>query len=1241
MIIRNSFLGTYISGYSASRELRSWLIFCLFAAIFFGPVSPGLSATQPIAPPIPFGFIGVYGPCDFYVVDIATDGEGNVHVIDPRFRSVTRCGRDGTPQLEIQDSAFSWLRGLGVDSQGRIYVLDPVAGTIRVYSSLGTIIDVWEGFQGAESMDVDENDRIFVALNGNGSGVDAIATFDTAGNELMRFGSTGSGPGEFNRLHDVAVAPDGSIYVADTGNCRVQKFDLQGNYLLTIGKWGSLPGEFKEPVSVSVDSSGNFFVSDRRNYRVQKFDENGNFLQLWGSKGTDPGQFFEHHGLTVAPDDTIWVAGYHGHDIQHFDNNGNLLERWQGHVSGPGEFSDPRGIGILANTLFAIDGWNQRVQAFDVSSGQYLYKWGERGQGDATVFNFPRALAIGPDGDLYISDDDHVRRIKPDGTFVTRYPRLEGARPGSRGLAISPTGILFQTDKGNHRIIKADTNTGETLLQWGTFGSGPGEFNRPFGVALGPDGSVYVADTNNHRIQQFTQDGEYIQEWGADGELLGPVALAIDEARNILYVGDEWRERVVAYDLDGNFLFSWGSPGQGLGEFSGIWDIAVDQDSSVYVSENDNGRVQKFVYSVYYVHVGGTRGNGPSTPGDWSLSNCYPTIMAANDQVSSASDKICLYKETHEISGGNVILNAGYVYNADEDNDYLSCIVTYDADSASKLILKPGQDTTIKGITFQGQTTNWSSALELTNDSASPTTITVQYSRFLNNTGQQADGGVGAAIRINDSTGGTVTINMSNCSFEGNSARHQGGALYISNNCNGTISNCEFIDNFMESGQIAGKGGAIMINGSEGVIITNSTFSGNKSTFSGGAIFCKDSDLSITGSTFENNEANYEQGNSWTAGGAIRVVDYTNDGSAKTFTLSNCTFTNNTVNADSDREGDGGAIGVKGLDASDLVTFTARGCMFSGNYSHIGGAVHLGRYCHPATIERCLFDSNYSRSNGGAIVRGGGPADCAGQTLTLKYCIFLGNKAGVESDGTAAPDESSLGGAVHSRLYPQVIAYNCSFLDNKSSGGVSNEGDALSNYLEGGSFDSDDKRHTLKNCAFYGTGTNSEIYADDDASNYAFKEVVNCAYESGELSGNVGTSSNNVALTSNPFTSLTDATLSLDSPCIDAGENSVWSGIPNITDIEGNSITDASGNIVAAGGTVDIGAYEFTNVFCEGDFDHDGDVDGLDLAVFAADFGRTDCGGDCEGDFDSDDDVDGSDLAVFAADFGRTDCPMP
>ena len=77
--------------------------------------------------------------------------------------------------------------------------------------------------------------------------------------------------------------------------------------------------------------------------------------------------------------------------------------------------------------------------------------------------------------------------------------------------------------------------------------------------------------------------------------------------------------------------------------------------------------------------------------------------------------------------------------------------------------------------------------------------------------------------------------------------------------------------------------------------------------------------------------------------------------------------------------------------------------------------------------------------------------------------------------------------------------------------------------------------------------------------------------------------------------------------------------------------------------TINDRSYIATYVFrCDGDFDGDGDVDGSDLAVFSADFGRTDCSAEnpCSGDFDNDTDVEGSDLAVFAANFGRTDQPV-
>jgi DNA-binding beta-propeller fold protein YncE len=86
--------------------------------------------------------------------------------------------------------------------------------------------------------------------------------------------------------------------------------------------------------------------------------------------------------------------------------------------------------------------------------------------------------------------------------------------------------------------------------QWGTEGSGEGEFNTPGGIAIASDGSVYVADTNNHRIQKFTSEGVFVSKWGTEGS--------------------------------------------GDGELQAPNDVAVASDGSVYVADSKNNRIQKF-----------------------------------------------------------------------------------------------------------------------------------------------------------------------------------------------------------------------------------------------------------------------------------------------------------------------------------------------------------------------------------------------------------------------------------------------------------------------------------------------------------------------------------------------------------------------------------------------------------------------------------------------------------------------
>src|SRR6266571_4521585 len=73
------------------------------------------------------------------------------------------------------------------------------------------------------------------------------------------------------------------------------------------------------------------------------------------------------------------------------------------------------------------------------------------------------------------------------------------------------------------------------LLQWGTPGSGDGQFNGPAGVAVDASGNVYVADYGNHRVQKFTDTGTFLTQWG--GQFNGPTGVAVDASGNV-YVGD-------------------------------------------------------------------------------------------------------------------------------------------------------------------------------------------------------------------------------------------------------------------------------------------------------------------------------------------------------------------------------------------------------------------------------------------------------------------------------------------------------------------------------------------------------------------------------------------------------------------------------------------------------------------------------------------------------------------------------
>jgi tripartite motif-containing protein 71 len=414
----------------------------------------------------------------------------------------------------------------------------------------------------------------------------------------------------------VGVAPDGSIYVADTNFHRIQRFNASGQNLNTWGSRGSGNGQFSFPGGIAIGSDGSVYVADTGNHRIQKFTAAGQYVITWGSQGSGDGQFNRPGGIAISSDGSMYVADTFNHRIQRLGTDGQFVSAWGSQGSGNGEFKWPGTLAVDAgNYVYVADGWNHRVQKFN-SSGQFVAEWGSLGLGDGQ-FNWPAGIAIASDGSVYVADSNNHRlqKFTSSGQFLAILGRF-GAGDGQfnfpRGLAIDSGGSLWVADSMNHRIQNL-TASGQFASRWSGQSSADGEFFSPVNTAIGPDGSVYVADAENHRIQKFTTSGQFVTKWGTrgstDGKLNRPYAIAVG-ADNDVYVADTWNHRVQKFTSAGQFVAKWGTSGTDDGQFNSLDGIAVGPDGSIYVTDAYNHHVQKFTSSGQYVAKWGSYGSG-------------------------------------------------------------------------------------------------------------------------------------------------------------------------------------------------------------------------------------------------------------------------------------------------------------------------------------------------------------------------------------------------------------------------------------------------------------------------------------------------------------------------------------------------------------------------------------------------------------------------------------------------------
>ena len=287
------------------------------------------------------------------------------------------------------------------------------------------------------------------------------------------------------------------------------------NFETKWGTEGTGDGEFNNPVSVAVDADGYVYVADSGNNRIQKFDSNGNFITKWGSYGTGPGQFEEMSKMAVdANTGYVYTTSFETFfRLQKFNSSGSLLSNWS--VDGEAIAVDADGYIYSPTGMMINSTYHECVQKFDPNGTQIITSWCEGGE---IILDGITALAVDLDGNVLITDgldmpNHGIYKFDSNGTLITGWGS-EGYQNKSfdwpKGLAVDGEGFVYITDTGNNHIQKFDP-TGWFITRWGVFGAEDGEFTYPSGIAVDADKNVYVSEgvdysgSSGNRIQKFSQ----------------------------------------------------------------------------------------------------------------------------------------------------------------------------------------------------------------------------------------------------------------------------------------------------------------------------------------------------------------------------------------------------------------------------------------------------------------------------------------------------------------------------------------------------------------------------------------------------------------------------------------------------------------------------------------------------------------------------------------------------------------
>jgi DNA-binding beta-propeller fold protein YncE len=282
--------------------------------------------------------------------------------------------------------------------------------------------------------------------------------------------------------------------------------DLLNRPQLVYGQYGVQDGEFIKPRAAAYDPATDHIYIVDFSARIQVFDTDGHFVgPCWTTLDFRNGR---PSGLSIDRDGNLLVSDSHYHCLRIYRPDGMEVRKIGGEAgTAPGQ------LGYVSDAVQDSDGYfyvaefgeNQRISKLD-PDGHCIRCWGSPGK-EPGQFGRIRALALGPDGNLYVADasNHRIQVFTRQGDLVACWGQ-EGTQPGELAypydLAFNSKGVLYVIEYGNHRVQKF-TKKGESLGCWGGPGGAPGQFHSPWALVVDGKDRIHVIDSENHRVQRI------------------------------------------------------------------------------------------------------------------------------------------------------------------------------------------------------------------------------------------------------------------------------------------------------------------------------------------------------------------------------------------------------------------------------------------------------------------------------------------------------------------------------------------------------------------------------------------------------------------------------------------------------------------------------------------------------------------------------------------------------------------